>query len=428
MSGVRSSGRRKLVGLTATTLLLAGWGAWAQDQHSERPKSSPAPTAKQAETTRKGDGKSAQSTTASDSKAKSKTKRKGQLAAGGVPPKKDRNDAADPLAKRQDPMTLPDWPYFFRLKLMGGDETPRGATYFPAKTKFTAPVILLIHETGAGRSGKDFLEPIDDLKGESLAGHLQEKGFAVLVLDLRGHGVNPRVPSNPKDWQVHVADLQATYYFLIDRHNRGEFNLAKLGVIAIGDASNLVLEWAATPGGAVASEGRTTDLAAIALISPVKEAHGLQLLPLVQRVAPRVPLLVASGQRDPHSSPAVQAIQGVVERQRTGRIAPFDSSLHGYKLVQFYPKVVETIAKFLDDPVKFKINEWEPRYLFDPSAYQAESVTPTKSIAKPKSETAANAAEGGAGDTKRDRAKAEPSKQKSAPPNAKPKADEPAKP
>jgi hypothetical protein len=169
-------------------------------------------------------------------------------------------------------------------------------------------------------------------------------------------------------------------------------------------------------------------LAAIALISPVKEAHGLQLLPLVQRVAPRVPLLVASGQRDPHSSPAVQAIQGVVERQRTGRIAPFDSSLHGYKLVQFYPKVVETIAKFLDDPVKFKINEWEPRYLFDPSAYQAESVTPTKSIAKPKSETAANAAEGGAGDTKRDRAKAEPSKQKSAPPNAKPKADEPAKP
>ena len=36
-----------------------------------------------------------------------------------------------------------------------------------------------------------------------------------------------------------VDDLQAAYQFLVDRHNRGKLNLAKFGVLALGEGANL---------------------------------------------------------------------------------------------------------------------------------------------------------------------------------------------
>ena len=78
---------------------------------------------------------------------------------------------------------------------------------------------MLIHESG--RSRKDFEEPVLDLKGQGLAEHLQELGYAVLSLDLRGQGQNTRRALAVSDRPRLVEDLQAAYYFLVDRHNRG---------------------------------------------------------------------------------------------------------------------------------------------------------------------------------------------------------------
>ena len=36
------------------------------------------------------------------------------------------------------------------------------------------------------------------------------------------------------DTQQMIEDLQAGYFFLVDRHNRGDLNLAKLGVVGLG--------------------------------------------------------------------------------------------------------------------------------------------------------------------------------------------------
>ena len=74
-----------------------------------------------------------------------------------------------------------------------------------------------------------------------------------------------------------MEDLQAGYFFLVDRHNRGDLNLAKLGVIALGDGANLVAAWAFQPGAAVTIEGRPSDLSALVLISPKPEGFGYVL-------------------------------------------------------------------------------------------------------------------------------------------------------
>ena len=95
-----------------------------------------------------------------------------------------------------------------------------------------------------------------------------------------------------------TVDLQAAYLFLLDRHNRGELNLNKLGVVAVGEGANLAAAWAATPGAAVSTEGRNSDLAALVLVSPtaIEGREGLESV--LTTLAPRVPLLLMVGERD----------------------------------------------------------------------------------------------------------------------------------
>ena len=246
-------------------------------------------------------------------------------------------------------------------------ETTLAATYYPAKLGTTAPVVLLIHEKD--RSGKDFEEAIGELKGQGLAEHLQGAGYAVLFIDLRGHGANPRRTLSAKDWRAMTVDLQAAYLFLLDRHNRGELNLNKLGVVAVGEGANLAAAWAATPGAAVSTQGRNSDLGALVLVSPtaIEGREGLESV--LTTLAPRVPLLLMVGERDTDSHASVKAVRPFVERTKTNKIELFPSSLHGYKLLRLEPKVSSVLTRFLDSTLKSRADEWEPRYNLNPVAY-----------------------------------------------------------
>ncbi len=341
-------------------------------------------------------------------KAKPAGKKKGPVAPAGAPPKKGRPNAGDPLRKaggnmaKADnapaavPLAPPTWPFHFQMRIAGADGAPLAVDYYPARTRRTAPVVLLIHDRGAGRSGKDFSEPLEELKGKGMAETLQEQGYAVIVPDLRGHGRNPRHEPGAEQWRAMTADLQSVYLFLVDRHNREELNLAKLGVIAIGDGANLVAAWAATPGAAVSSEGRIGDLSGLALLSPVVDSQGLKLQQLLPPIAPRIPILLLCGDRDGPSVDAVKAAQPIVERHQRSKVSYVESSLHGTKLLQFIPKVAPTLMKYLDDPVKARVLDWEPRFLFTPVQYESEGVVETAAAkkAEPKAaEAPAKAAE-----------------------------------
>jgi alpha-beta hydrolase superfamily lysophospholipase len=263
----------------------------------------------------------------------------------------------------------PVWPFHYTMRIGGLDRPGLHVAYYPAREPFQAPVLLLLHESGPGHSGRDFEEPIEELKGKSLVGHLQEQGYALLVVDLRGHGGNERRALAAGDWAEMVGDLQLAYSFLVDRHNRGEINVGKLGVIGVGDGANLAVAWAAAPGGGVSSEGRLSDIGALVLVSPVAAVERLTLARTLPQIAARFPILALSGDRDEGSIQAVRDNQRVIERHRLSRVAYFDTSLHGGRLLSFFPKVVATVEKFLDDPVKFRRLDWEPRYLLTPIGY-----------------------------------------------------------
>ena len=284
----------------------------------------------------------------------------------GANPNRNQEANPNPVQAAPDQPRTPVWPFHYSLKIAGTDGQAIQAAYYPAKVPFQAPALILLHETGRGHSSKDFEEPIEDLKGKSLVKSLQDQGFALLTIDLRGHGGNPRHPLTQAEVPLLVTDVQAGYLFLVDRHNRGELNLGKLGVIGVGEAANVAAAWAASAGSGTSSEGRLSDLGALVLVSPVADAYGLKLGELLPEIATRFPILAVAGDKDEKSIQTLLDHTRVIERHRAGQVAYFNTSLHGSKLISFFPKVATGATAFLEEPVKARRMEWEPRFLFDP--------------------------------------------------------------
>jgi dienelactone hydrolase len=312
---------------------------------------------------------------------------------GGAPLKKARPEAADPLAKaapdaaraKGKAAAVAGDTFHYTFKLRSFDGTPLAASFYPSKLGSSAPVVMLIHE--ANRSRKDFEDPVSELKGRGLAEHLQGEGYAVFTMDLRGQGQNPRRALTTSDRPLMAEDLQAAYVFLLDRHNRGDFNIGKLGVIALGEGANLAVAWAYQPGAAVSTEGRASDLNALVLLSPFSEGSGYILGHVLASLAPRVPLALFAGEKDNASKDAVESVKALVKRARLNQVELFPSSLHGYKLMRLEPRVTGAITHFLETTIKLRPAEWEPRYNLIPvTASDILSVRHTRTQEKPEGE------------------------------------------
>ena len=298
----------------------------------------------------------------------------------GKVPAKVVAKGADPLANADGVVVAPGQPlpllgtYHYRFKIAVGSVDPLSAAYYPPKVlNNISPVVLLIHERE--RSSKDFEESIAELKKSSLAEELQKQGYAVLAVDLRGHGAStPRRTLNRSEWPNVTDDLQAAYFCLVDRHNRDEFNLAKLGVVAMGEGANVAATWAAR-GGPVSSEGRASDLGALILVSPMVDAQnqGVPAKPAITTLAARVPIDLLVGERDAASAALIDdgpgSVKALVKRFRSNKVETFPSALHGYKLLQFEPTLTSSIFQFLEGTIKARADEWEGRYLFNPVTY-----------------------------------------------------------
>ena len=220
---------------------------------------------------------------------------------GAMRPGADAARPADPVP-RQPPAAAtvtPTWPFHYELTMAGWDGSPLATRYYPSEQGPVAAVVLLVHDLGAGRSAKDFEDPIAELEGQGIAGHLQELGYAVIAIDLRGHGQSPSRAARGAEAASPrmMGDLQAVYRFLIDRHNRRELNLSKLGVVGLGTGANLAAIWAATPGGGGVDRGADQRPRRPGPDLPEAEAGGRPLGPLVSSLAPRLPMMLEAGSK-----------------------------------------------------------------------------------------------------------------------------------
>lgn len=168
-------------------------------------------------------------------------------------------------------------------------ETRDGVTlkcqWYPGVNEKKTVPIILVHDWGMDRQ-----------QMLPLAEHLQRNGgHAVIVPDLRGHGLSTQVvgledPLNYKDFkkaQVASAaiDIDTCKRFLMRKNNAGELNIELLTVVANHETTIHAVNWAVTdwswqplPDGT--KQGQ--DVKALVLISPVKRFKSLSMSPAMK--------------------------------------------------------------------------------------------------------------------------------------------------
>ncbi|MCB9915922.1 MAG: alpha/beta fold hydrolase [Planctomycetes bacterium] len=147
-----------------------------------------------------------------------------------------------------------------KIKTQDGQEL--SATFYASKKKNRAPAVLLVHDAGANRS------PF-----EKIAEGLQKRGFAVLAIDLRGHGGSVTADfdwkactkeDQTKLWAFAQRDLEAATAFLRDRDGVHNSNLSLVGV---GAGAALVTKYAL----------QDENARAVVLVDPQPEAYGYDM-------------------------------------------------------------------------------------------------------------------------------------------------------
>lgn len=394
---------------------------------------------------------------------------RGGLGIGGAPAAAigkevaKKNEAARPTLKN-----IRDTQYY-RITVARGDRTFLGLNYYPALPGDNPPVILLIHEKD--RSSRDFADKIEELKDPNgLAAELQGDGFAVVSLDVSGLGdpakrnaaatkadqtkVTVSAGQNSPAVQLShaVNDLRLAYQFMIDRHNRLEFNLGKLTILTLGEGANVFLEWmkeivsgppgnrpnpaaprSKTAGIEIASgardtaTGRPSDISALVMLSPVASWHSVRTTTELKSYATGspVPILAIGGKTDQATAETLKLVKPIIERResRLSKVEELDTNLHGARLLRFEPKLLEKINRFLEQTVEFQKTDWEPRYNLTPVTYglvetvsrSAAAIAATKAAAAEPKKDEAKKAEPKKDETKKAEATPKPAEEKTKP-------------
>jgi pimeloyl-ACP methyl ester carboxylesterase len=231
------------------------------------------------------------------------------------------------------------------------------ATYYPSKLGKKATPVLLLHDWKESRTVFDSLArklnrgSQETEEGEAAA--LEYDSFAVVTVDLRGHGDSVRQTgyngatrelqaaklSKPDFQAMILQDMEAVRKLLREKNDAGELNLNQLCLLGAGMGASVAVNWAAidwsTPPLAAVKQGQ--DVRAMVLVSPPWKFQGLTVN-------------VALRQRDIQRDVATLIIFGGEDRR-----ARADAERVYQSLDKFHP--ADRSAQPEDVPMLMKVGE-----------------------------------------------------------------------
>jgi dipeptidyl aminopeptidase/acylaminoacyl peptidase len=200
------------------------------------------------------------------------------------------------------------------LPILAGFYAPDGAGPFPG--------VILLHMLGSDRTAWTEAGLVDALV---------EAGYAVLAVDMRGHGAT----GGEADWALAVEDLGLVWDAFAARDDVDETRTAVVGG-SIG--ANMALRLAAD---------RPTIRAAV-LLSPGLDYRGVTSEDQMARYGARPVLLVAS-EDDPYSAESVAALDGTAAGE--SELALYQTAGHGTAMLraelELTPRIVEWLGSHL---------------------------------------------------------------------------------
>ncbi len=251
-------------------------------------------------------------------------------------------------------------------------------TYFKSTLGQDAPVVVMLHGKGGNR-----------LIWKSHAEALQKFDYAVVTVDLRGHGESvggsgggtgkKSDSSSPKarDYAAMVAgDMEAVKKFLFEEHQKKELNMNKLGIVAADMSTPVAIaytefDWEKTPYDDAPTLALRTpkgqDVQVLVLLSPESTAPGINVNKSLGAIRffgrPVLPVLLAVGSKNKADLTAVNKMYDLLapKKEEHIEIHRYDTPLEGTNLLNknlgFEKHMVDFLNKYLKD---FK-SEWRDR-------------------------------------------------------------------
>ena len=281
---------------------------------------------------------------------------------------------ASPPASAQG--SKPEKPIDVTMKTKDGVELV--GTYYPSSAGKDATPVVCLPDWKDSRAVYDQLARRMQSGGGGDDGGVDHPSFAVLTVDLRGHGdsTTQRGPGGAtrkldaakldrKDLHAMVEyDMGAIRSFLVDENDDGKLNINKLAIVGAGLGASVAVNWAAVdwsyPPLAVGKQGQ--DVKALVLISPEWSYKGLQLNKALRHpgVREQIAFLIMYGGGDRSNAADAKRIEKQLERYHPRPqslpegephsltlLAP-DTKLQGTKfLTQAGAPAEEAIIKFL---------------------------------------------------------------------------------
>ncbi len=262
---------------------------------------------------------------------------------------------AKPVVEEKELLTKDD----FRLKI----------SYFKSTGGAEAPVVVMLH----GKRGTR-------LQWKAMATDLQQKGdFAVVTVDLRGHGESP-LPKKGElkktDYQAMVAfDMEAVKDFLLEEHTKKNLNMNKLGIVACEFSASVAilyteLDWEKLPYDELEQTPRGQDVQALALISPDANTPGLSTNKAIAAIRGlKRPIVIAVGDKNAHDLSAANKIfdQLIIKKDKDREkedppyLWKYEENFSGMDLVTKNANVRNHIFAFLAKYVKEHKSDWRDR-------------------------------------------------------------------
>jgi pimeloyl-ACP methyl ester carboxylesterase len=244
-------------------------------------------------------------------------------------------------------------------------------SYFKSNSGKDAPVIVMLHGKGGNRR-----------QYAKFAADLQAKGdFAVITVDLRGHGESTQLKKGELKKQDYLAmatqDMDAVRDFIFAEHQKEQLNMNKLGIVATEFSASVALtytelDWEKQPyddnPNPLQATPRGHDVQALALISPDtstpglfanKAASAVRLLPIAVMVG------ASEKEKTGHDLTNSKKLfdQISVKREKDERLyfAKYPEAVRGMDLILQDATLKAHIYAFLDNHVKKLTIEWRDR-------------------------------------------------------------------
>ncbi len=219
------------------------------------------------------------------------------------------------------PLNLPPTPAVaakkevFDAGMVTADGVHLAATYYrPAATN--APGVVLLHMLGRKRGDWD-----------AFARQLQELGYGVLAIDLRGHGES----EGKREWNKMIMDAAIATSFI---RSRPEIDPDRIVLMGASIGANIAINYAAQDERVVGA----------ALLSPGLDYHGVKTADAVKQYGSR-PLFIAASSEDEYAAKSARKLDSLT--QGPHQLLILDNQGHGTQMLGKNNGLEEAIFQWL---------------------------------------------------------------------------------